>query len=90
MENIPKGWKLSASNKGGLFTLVRTHGLEKSFDYAQRLKAVTLGSKHRDHISLTISPDFVTITLDNYENEEQVPTEDFIEIANLMNQQLKI
>lgn len=90
MSDTPKNWKLSSSGRDGLFTIIKTGSLVKSFDYIEQLRPIIVSSKIKNHISLTISPDFITVTLDNYENEEQIPFQDFVAIANSVNYQLGI
>lgn len=82
MDSIPNNWKLSASEKGGLFTIIRTGSMAQSYEYVERIKSLILESRYIEHVSLTMNADFITVTLDNYEHEKQVPKEDFIKIAH--------
>jgi hypothetical protein len=91
MTDLPINWRHSSSNKGGIFCMIKTESFVQSFDFIEKIKPIVLGyENNHHHIGIDLNAGILNVMMDNYENEDQVSTEEFIKIANLINQKLNI
>jgi hypothetical protein len=90
MTKLPINWRHSSSNRGGIFCTIKTNGFAQSFEFIEKIKPAILEYKNNYHIGLDFNAGILDIMIDNYENEDQVSTDEFIKIANLINQKLDI
>ncbi|MDZ7786442.1 MAG: hypothetical protein U5L95_04970 [Candidatus Saccharibacteria bacterium] len=67
MDDLPVGWKKGATSteNDSLFKVYKTGNIDTAFDYLYRIKQTVLDSDFRGCTFITLSSDFLTITIND-------------------------
>ncbi len=85
MNAVPDGWKINDTSNGNrmLFKFFKADSLKESFKRSSEISPVILDSGYAGQINLSLSNDFVTISLNDLGQENNI--EQYYPLANKLN-----